>query len=109
MAALEREEEALLRGIQEAQARTATGRFADIRLGVIKPGQRVDVGEVVEVRQKLGAEYDELSFDAKRSLVEALLDVRVQLGYGAKRAKVRHKVVTSLNEDADVALVEDMR
>ncbi len=103
MAALEREEEALLRGIQEAQARAATGRFADIRLGVFKPGQRVKVGRVVEVRQRLGAEYDRLSFDAKRSLVEALLDVRVQLGYGAKRAKVRHKVVTSLNDDADAA------
>ncbi len=98
VAVLEREEDALVAAIQEAQARASTGRFVDIRRGVIAPGERVDVGRVVEVRQALAAEYNSLPFDARRSLTAALLDIRVAPGYGAKRANIVHKVVTSLND-----------
>lgn len=99
MASLDRDEDALVLAIQAAQAKTGTGRLADIRQGVMTPGKRVKISDAAKVKVELGKEYDALSFDSKRSLIEALLDVRVALGFGAKRANVTHKVVTSLNEN----------
>ncbi|MDD7929878.1 recombinase family protein [Microbacterium thalli] len=99
MAGLHREEAAALAVVTEAQARAATGRFADIRRGLFRPGQRVSFESVAGVRQEMGLRYDALSFDQKRDLIWALLEIRVERGYGAKRARLRHLVVTHLNDD----------
>lgn len=101
MAGLHREETAALAAVTQAQARAATGRFADIRRGVFPPGERVSFEKVSEVRDALGVEYDALGFDQKRDLIKTLLEIVVEPGYGAKRAHVTHTVVTHLNDDEE--------
>lgn len=104
MAALHREETAALAAVTESQARAATGRFADIRRGVLRPGERVSFEKVAEVLEALGVEYDGLGFDQKRDLIRALLEIRVETGYGARRAHLTHIVVTNLNDDTEAVL-----
>ncbi len=99
MAPLLREEKAALAALTTAQGRAATGRFVDIRAGLFRPGQRVAFADAAKVRDQLGIAYDAIGFDQKRDLVRALLDIRVSPGYGARRAALRHLVVTSLNDD----------
>lgn len=101
MAVLEREEATALAAVAEAQARTATGRFADLRHGLFRRGERVSFEKVAGVREEMGKRYDALTFDQKRDLIRALLEIRVEPGYGARRAFLRHLVVTQLNDDAE--------
>ena len=99
MAGLHREEAAALAAVTEAQGRAATGRVADIRRGVFVPGERMSFEKVSEVKDALGIEFDGLGFDQKRDLIRALLEIRVEPGYGARRAFLTHTVVTHLNDD----------
>ena len=102
LAPLERQETALGLAIQEVEARAATGRFADIRRGILVPGKRVPLKRAAEVKAQLREAFDALPFDARRAVVGALLEIEVARGYGPKRATVTHRIVTSLN-DADAA------
>lgn len=101
MAGLHREEAAVLAAVTEAQARAATGRFADIRRGVFTPGQSVSLEKAAEVRDALGVQYDALGFDQKRDLIRALLEIRVEPGFGARRAFLTHTLVAQLNQDSE--------
>jgi site-specific DNA recombinase len=50
---------------------------------------------------KLGERFDALPIKKRRDLVATLLDVEVHRGKGTQKYSIRHKVVTSLNDDGD--------
>lgn len=85
--------------IEEAYARQASTRFADIRRGVFSE-HRVSIADAAEVKSQLRENYDALDFDQKRSLIKNLLEVKVGIGYSTKRVYVTHRKVTSLNEES---------
>ncbi|MFJ4046681.1 recombinase family protein [Microbacterium sp. NPDC089987] len=91
----------LLQELGTAAASEAQGAMlTDIRHGVRRAG-RVDVAAFAEYRAELGRTFDALPIEQRRELVRALLDITVlPLGpkvYGARRWRIIHKVVTSLN------------
>jgi site-specific DNA recombinase len=64
--------------------------------------KRVDIEDVVKVRDALGERFDALTIAEQRKLVRDLLDIEVGLGRGSKRVTITHTKVLSLNEDADI-------
>lgn len=100
MAALNREEESILRAIQHRQAEDASLRFADIRTGITWHGT-VPLAQAAEIRAALTENFKSLPFNEKRKLIQALLDIQVRTGYGAKRVDITHKLVPTLNQDHD--------
>jgi site-specific DNA recombinase len=100
LAPLRREEDVLAQTIQEAQAASATSRFADIR-GDVMQGPQISLERAAEVHQELIANFRRLDFEARRRLVKALLRIEVSTGWGLQRVKITHLVVTSLNDHDD--------
>ncbi|UXW87086.1 hypothetical protein NFX31_06060 [Microbacterium azadirachtae] len=80
---------------------THAGKTTLLAALVFIPGQRVSLEKVAEVRDALGIQYGALGFDQKRDLIRALLEIRVEPGFGARRAYLTHTVVTRLNEDSE--------
>jgi site-specific DNA recombinase len=102
LAVLRREEEVAEAAIRAAQARSSSVSFADIR-GDVMTGQRVSLTDAGDAHAALVENFRALQFEQRRRLVRALLEIVVNTGYGAKRVRIRHKIVTSLNEDDDAA------
>lgn len=52
-------------------------------------------------REAIGARFDALPLEQRRTLVRSLLTVKVEKGRGPDRVKITHLVATSLNEDTE--------
>ncbi|MET2012368.1 recombinase family protein [Microbacterium chocolatum] len=101
LASLKNREAVLRADLDTAMASDADAmRLSDLRAGLWKAG-RVSIDATAEYKRELGARFDSLDIERRRALVRHLLDVEVRPRskgvYGARRWKILHKVVTSLN------------
>lgn len=78
------------------------GMLVELRAGLWSPG-RQNHAKLSALKDDLRARFDALDIEARRELIRALLDITVlPLGpgqSGAKRWRITHKVVESLNDE----------
>lgn len=101
---LKSEREAVERQLDEARERSAIASLLlDLRLRVIPGTQTVSIEDAVSMKKEIRARWAALDLDPQRTLVRALVDVRVSPGRKPERVSIEHRIVRDLNEAADVA------
>ncbi|MFJ4161292.1 recombinase family protein [Microbacterium testaceum] len=89
-----------LEGLQSASA--AAGMLPDLRAGFIDvQTKRASFQGLLDLREELGARFDQRPIEQRRQLVRTLLQVEVGHGQGESKYSISHKIVTSLNGAED--------